>query len=175
MRLTKEDRSTFRHAGSVEWDSRAKALRWLWKNDLPSGYVVYLMVVDDDVKKGGKAEDTKSSTFKKRMEGEFGAVRQVISGPLPGRPAARWRSRTLDPFKKHAPPALLAGAIVELFAKAIPIAATSEQARKNMLDEEDRLNTKYRGEWTKEGWTRNGTRRFSEDERLDAETRSDSD
>src|SRR4051812_34695281 len=136
MRLTKEDRSTFRHAGSVEWDSSAKTLRWLWKNDVPSGYVVYLMVVDDDVKKGGKAEDTRSSTFKKRMEGEFGAVRQVISGPIPGRPLARWRSRTLDAFKKHAPPALLAGAIVELFAKAMPIAASPEQTRKNMLDEE---------------------------------------
>jgi hypothetical protein len=162
MRLTNEDRSAFVRAGSVEWDSSARDFRWSWEVDIPSDYVVYLMVVDDDVKKGGKAEDTKSSTFKKRIEGEFGSVRQVISGPIPGRQLARWRLKPPDPFKKHAPPVLLAGNTVELFAKAMPTGPTPEQARKNMRDEEDRLNIKYRGEWTKEGWTRNGTRRFPE-------------
>lgn len=162
MKLTHEDRSAFRRAGSVEWDFSARDLRWSWETDIPSGYVVYLMVVDDDVKKGGKAEDTKSSTFKKRMEGEFGSVRQVISGPIPGRPLARWRLKLPDPFKKHAPPVLLAGKTVVLFAKAMPSEPTPEQSRKNMRDEEDRLNIKYRGEWTKEGWTRNGTRRLPE-------------
>jgi hypothetical protein len=162
MRLTNEDRSAFRRAGSVEWDSSARDFRWSWETDIPFGYVVYLMVVEDDVKKGGKAEDTRSSTFKKRMEGEFGSVRQVISGPIPGRPLARWRLKPLDPFKKHAPPVLLAGNAVVLFAKAMPTEPTPEQARKKMREEEDRLNIKYRGEWTKEGWTRNGTRRFPE-------------
>ena len=74
------------------------------------------------------------------MEGEFGSVRQVISGPIPGRPLARWRLKLPDHFKKHAPPVLLAGKTVVLFAKAMPSEPTPEQSRKIMRSEEDRLN-----------------------------------
>jgi hypothetical protein len=115
------------------------------------------MVVDHDVKKAGKAENTSSSTFKKRMESEFRTARQVICGPLPGRPLPKWRLKPYDPFKKHAPPALLADCTVELWAKALP----TKQAMKH---EEDRLKIKYRGEWTQEGWWKDGRRRWADGE-----------
>ena len=155
MRISSEERQACRCAGTVAWDSTQRALRWTWEPNVPSGYVVYLMVVDHEVKKAGKAENTSSSTFKKRMQSEFSAARQVICGPLPGRPLPRWRLRPFDPFKKHAPPTLLAGRTVELWAKGLP-------TKQSMLDQEDRLNEKYRGEWTKQGWTKDGRRRLAE-------------
>jgi hypothetical protein len=61
-------------------------LVWTWQQTVPTGYVVYLMLIDGDVKKGGIAKDTATSTFKKRMQSEFASVRQVIVGPIPGKP-----------------------------------------------------------------------------------------
>ena len=156
MKISREELHTaeFRRAGTVVPDA-TKILRLEWEADVPSGHVVYLMIVDDEVKKAGKAEDTKSSTFTARMQSELNTLRQVISGPRPGRPPARWRSRRLDPFKQHAPTAILKNLEVELWAKEQP-------TRQNMMDEEDKLNDKYRGEWTKEGWTKDGRRRPTE-------------
>jgi hypothetical protein len=115
------------------------------------------MVVDHDVKKPGKAENTSSSTFKKRMESEFRTARQVICGPLAGRPLPKWRLRPYDPFKKHAPPALEANCTVELWARVFV-------TQKSMQDEENRLLVKYRGEWTDQGWWKDGRRRWAEGE-----------
>ncbi len=151
MKISNEARQSFQCSGTVVWDPTGQTLRWTWHPTVPSGCVVYLMVIDGEVKKGGKAEDTPSSTFKKRMQSEFSVARQVIAGPLPGRPLPQWRLRPLDPFKKHAPPALVAGHTVEFWAKPCP----NKQA---MEIEETKLNMKYRGEWTQEGWTKDGQR-----------------
>lgn len=152
MKISKEElfAAGFKHAGTVVPDP-VSILRINWHPDVPSGNVVYLMIVKGEVKKAGKAEDTRASTFKARMHGEFGAVRQVIAGPIPGRPLPQWRLRPLDPFKKYAPRAILEGHEIEWWAKSLP-------TRQSMLDEEIGLNEKYRGEWTKEGWTRDGRR-----------------
>lgn len=146
MIISDEEQKSFQLSGSVSWDSIAEALVWKWEPSVPSGYVVYLMLVDGDVKKGGIAKDTMASTFKRRMQSEFAVARQVIVGPVHGKPLPRWRAKPLDPFKTHAPPALLAGHIIELWAKAYP-------TQQLMESEEARLNNKYRGEWTKEGRT----------------------
>jgi len=151
MKISDEDRRAFEFSGTVRWEPASQTIVWDWKPAVPTGYVVYLMLVNSDVKKGGIAKDTGASTFKKRMQSEFTVARQVIVGPVPGKPIPRWRQRPLDPFKKHAPPALLAGHTVELWAKSCPTSQT-------MDSEETRLNIKYRGEWTKEGWTRAGQR-----------------
>jgi hypothetical protein len=151
MKITDEDRRDFTLAGTVRWDPTSLTLVWTWRQTVPTGYVVYLMLIDGDVKKGGIAKDTAASTFKKRMQSEFAVVRQVIVGPIPGKPLPGWRQRPLDPGKKNAPPALLAGHTVELWAKSCPTPQL-------MDSEETRLNIKYRGEWTKEGWTRDGQR-----------------
>jgi len=152
MKIADEDRGDFNLAGTVRWDSTSLSLIWTWEQTVPSGYVVYLMLIDGDVKKGGIAKDTaKASTFEKRMQSEFTTARQVIVGPIPGKPLPQWRLKPLDPFKKHAPPPLVAGHTVELWAKSC---ATAQL----MDSEETRLNSKYRGEWTKEGWTTDGQR-----------------
>ncbi len=153
MKIADEDRRNFKLAGTVRWDSTSLMLIWTWEQTVPVGYVVYLMLIDGDVKKGGTARDTEASTFKKRMHSEFTTARQVIVGPIPGKPLPKWRLKPLDPFNKHAPPPLVAGRIVELWAKSC---ATSQL----MDSEEARLNSKYRGEWTKEGWTRDGQRQW---------------
>jgi hypothetical protein len=151
MKITDEDRRDFTLAGTVRWDPISVTLVWTWQQTVPTGYVVYLMLIDGDVKKDGIAKDTATSTFKKRMRSEFASVRQVIVGPIPGKPLPGWRQRPLDPGKTNAPPALLAGHTVELWAKCYPTPQL-------MDSEETRLNIKYRGEWTKEGWTRDGQR-----------------
>jgi len=152
MKISREElqAACFRYAGSVVPDPTS-ILRLEWEPVVPSGFVVYLMIVAGDVKKAGKAEDTGSSTFRKRMQSEFATLRQVIRGPHPGRQPAGWRSRPLDPFKQYAPAAILNGSIVELWAKACP-------TRESMLDEEINLNRRYRGEWTKEGRGKDGPR-----------------
>lgn len=158
MKISDVDRRAFEFSGTVRWDPASQRLVWDWKPAVPTGYVVYLMLVNSDVKKGGIAKDTPgASTFKKRMQSEFTVARQVIVGPLPGKPLPGWRLRPLDPFKMHAPPALLAGHTVELWAKSC-------LTLQSMDSEETRLNLKYRGEWTKEGWTRDGQRLSPADE-----------
>jgi hypothetical protein len=153
MDIDHEDETAFVHAGTVRWDPVVAKPVWIWKPSVPDGFVVYLMVVNREVRKAGKAEDTAKSTFRRRVEDEFRAVGQVIRGPLPGRPLPKWRTRKLDPFKQHASPVLLAGHHVDVYARSF---ATREE----MKHEEDRLNEKYRGDWTDQGWTRNGQRRL---------------
>lgn len=153
MEIDDEDLRAFVHAGTLEWEPHSARPQWSWKPEVPAGYVVYLMVVDSEVRKGGKAEETRTSTFKRRVEDEFRTVGQVIRGPIPGRPPAAWRTKKLDPFKTNAPPVLLGGRRINVYAKPC-------ESRAAMKHEEDRLNDKYRGDWTKEGWTRDGRRRL---------------
>lgn len=126
MKIADEDRMAFTPAGAVRWDPAGQALVWTWEATIPTGYVVYLMLVQSDVKKGGIAKDTSGSTFKKRMQSEFAVVRQVIVGPIPGKPLPAWRLRPLDPFKKHAPPYLVAGHTVDSIS--LPPARKSKAA-----------------------------------------------
>ena len=153
MEIDPEDAAAFVHAGTVKWDPVGAKPVWNWKPTIPKGFVVYLMVVDREVRKGGKAEETPKSTFKRRVQDEFKAAAQVIRGPVLGRPLPQWRSKRLDPFKQHAPPVLLAGHEVDVYARPL-------QTREEMKNEEDRLNEKYRGDWTRQGWTRSGQRRL---------------
>jgi hypothetical protein len=148
-----EDLEVFVLAGTVVWEPSSAWLQWSWRPEVPVGYVVYLMVVDREVRKGGKAEETKTSTFKRRVQDEFRTVGQVLRGPIPGRPLAAWRTKKFDPFKTNAPAVLLAGHRVDVYAK--PYVSFAE-----MKSEEDRLNDKYRGDWTAQGWTRDGRRRL---------------
>jgi hypothetical protein len=153
VEIDDEDLEAFVHAGTVVWEPSSARLKWSWRPEVPVGYVVYLMVVDREVRKGGKAEETRTSTFKRRVQDEFRTVGQVIRGPISGRRLAAWRTRKLDPFKTNAPPVLLAGHRVDLYAK--PCASFAEMKR-----EEDRVNDKYRGDWTAQGWNRDGRRRL---------------
>ena len=153
MEIDNEDEAAFDLAGTVKWDPVVAKLVWKWKAIVPNGCVVYLMVVNREVRKGGKAEETLTSTFKRRVQDEFRVVGQVIRGPIPGRPLPKWRTKKLDPFKQHAAPVLLAGHPVDIYAKPFP---TWEEMKR----EEDRLNEKYRGDWTYQGWTRSGHRRL---------------
>lgn len=143
MDITREELlgAGFRRAGSVLPDS-SSTVRVLIDRDV-HGFVVYMMVVSHEVKKVGTT-GRNGSSFKKRMFSTFAALRQVITGPVPGRPAARWRSRPLDPFKTHAPAIFAAGLEVELWVSECP-------SLELMMAKETELNTKYTPEWTKEG------------------------
>jgi hypothetical protein len=134
-------RAGFRRAGSVVPDP-LKTVRVHVDPDW-RGFVVYIMVVNQEVKKVGTT-GRNGSSLAKRMAATFSALRQVIVGPVPGRPAARWRSRPLDPFKTHAPASILAGHEVQLWASVWP-------SFEIMMAKETELNNKYTPEWTKEG------------------------
>lgn len=99
VEIDDEDLEAFIHAGTVVWEPSSGRLQWSWRPEVPVGYVVYLMVVDREVRKGGKAEETRTSTFKRRVQDEFRTVGQVLRGPIAGRPLAAWRTKKLDPFK----------------------------------------------------------------------------
>ena len=143
MDITAEelDRAGFRRAGSV-WPDPAKAVRVQIDWEV-HGFVVYMMVVNGEVKKVGTT-GRNGSSFKMRMFSTFAALRQVITGPVQGRPPARWRSRSLDPFKTHAPAMFAAGLTVELWVSECP-------SLDLMMAKETELNNKYAPEWTKEG------------------------
>ena len=143
MKITEDElrAAGFSRAGSVMSDP-LKTIRVQIDWDAP-GFVVYMMIVNDEVKKVGTT-GRKDSSFKKRMFSTFYALRQVITGPVAGRPPARWRSRPLDPFKAHAPTVILSGQVVELWASEC---ATFEF----MIAKETELNNMYTPEWTKEG------------------------
>jgi hypothetical protein len=114
------------------------------------------MVVNREIKKFGTT-GRQNSSFTKRMRSTFHALRQVIRGPIPGRPPARWRSRRLDPFKEHAPSVISAGLRIELWA-------TECLSFEAMMARETDLNTKYVPEWTKEGRRYRATRLTNENE-----------
>jgi hypothetical protein len=107
------------------------------------GYAVYLMVVDREVKKSGHAGKGKAG-FKRRLPSEFSCLRKVIAGGLPYRGDFPWKHRV--------PVAMLAGTVVELWVK-------KHEDVQLMQNEEDELNEYYRGEWAKQGWTKDRTRR----------------
>jgi hypothetical protein len=50
MKITNEDRRDFKLAGTVRWDPTSLTLVWTWEQTQPTGYVVYLMLIDGDVK-----------------------------------------------------------------------------------------------------------------------------
>ena len=61
MKNSDEERRTFAHSGTVRWDSTSQALIWAWQSTVPTGYVVYLMLIDGDVKKAGIAKESAAS------------------------------------------------------------------------------------------------------------------
>jgi hypothetical protein len=121
----------FQRAGTVYPDSgRTCRVQIDW--DIP-GYAVYAMRVGNEVKKFGTT-GRKNSGFKGRMHSTFSALRQTI---LKGPP---YRG---DPFKTHAPAAILASQEIELWVRP------STEATFEL--EESELNNRYRPQWTKEG------------------------
>ncbi len=143
MNITEDDLKSegFRRAGTV-FPDRSRTLVVQIDRDLP-GFVVSAMVVNREVKKFGTT-GRKNSSFARRMHSTFHALRQVIGGPVPGRPPAHWRSRQLDPFKEHAPEVILAGQQIELWTTECP-------SFEVMMARETELNGRYVPEWTKEG------------------------
>jgi hypothetical protein len=131
----------FKRAGTVYPDPR-RMVRVDITEDVP-GCVAYLMRVKGEVKKVG-ITGTGASGFRQRMNSTFSALRTVMTGPRPGRPPARWRSRKFDPFKEHAPATIRAGHEIELWALRCR-SVDSTKAK------ETELNQKFRPKWTKEG------------------------
>lgn len=133
----------FRRAGTVFPDAtRVVRVQVDWA---ASGFVVYLMVVNHEVKKAGTT-GRKNSTFEGRMHSTFSALRRVI---IDGPPYLG------DPFKQYAPAAILAGQEVELWAQELTVDTFEAK--------ETELNSTYRGEWAKEGWTKGGRRLFPDE------------
>lgn len=120
------------------WEGLFVVENW-WNVD---GFAVYLMVVNGEVKKAGQTGKG-NSNFKTRMESSFNCLRPVIAAGPPYQG---------DPFKRYASVAMVEGRKVELWVK-------KESTLESMVAEEAELNEHYRGEWTKEGWSSNGTRR----------------
>ena len=106
------------------------------------GFVVYIMRVNGEFMKGGKARGTSAgSRYKARVTSEFNCLKTPGRCPLMG--TGTWAGG--DPWHRHAVPALRTqGTVVELFAKSYATA-------KEMEEDETELNNFYRGLWTKEG------------------------
>jgi hypothetical protein len=96
----------FRRAGVVRQDA-AHVVRVTMFGAF-SGFVVYLMVVNGEVKKAGTTGRKNSTLLEGRMRSTFSALRQVIrrGPPYSG-----------DPFKTLAPVTVLAGKEVEIWAR----------------------------------------------------------
>jgi hypothetical protein len=138
------------------------------------GWVTYVHVLEDEFKKAGKTDNDES--FAGRMRSSYYALRRTIelmnNGMLRyvGDVLYRVDSMTGEsmrpyeedfPWKHRVPVALLEGRLIELWAK-------SHLSRNAMLLEECKLNRRYRGEWAREGWTRDRRRHTPDlrDERL---------
>jgi len=106
------------------------------------GWATYIHIVNHEFKKAGST-GTGNASFKTRMEQSYGCLRLVIAGGPPYRG---------DPWKRYAPATILAQQEIELWVKPQP-------SIEDMFAEEDALNRHYMGEWSKEGWTRDGMRR----------------
>jgi hypothetical protein len=133
MNISKEELEAagFRRAGTVYPDP-AKVVRVQIDWDV-QGFVVYIMVVNNEVKKVGST-GRKHSAFKGRMHSTFSALRTVMQAGPP---------YLGDPFKQHAPATILSNQEIELWAQEFT--ADTFQAK------ETELNNKYQPEWTKEG------------------------
>jgi hypothetical protein len=124
------------------------------------GWVTYVHVLNGEFKKAGKTENDES--FAGRMKGSYTCLRKPIDMMNRGvlvhlnetlyyvDAASGSLSRPYEqdfPWKHRVPIALIARSTVALWAR-------SHETRQAMLDEEDRLNLRYRGEWAKEGWSK---------------------
>ncbi len=114
------------------------------------GFVVYIMRVNGEVMKCGKA----AKTYPKRVKDEFNCLRDpsVLASGVRGCKVMRagtWATEA-DDFHRYGVPALRTpGTVVEVFA-------ASYATEGEMLAVEDELNNYYRGLWTQEGqpgWT----------------------
>ena len=112
----------------------------VWRDD--RGHVVYIMVVNGEFKKAGHTETPLST----RMRGSFNSLKHKMTDRADH---PRYQEKT---FKEHARATIRAGDEIELWAQSF-------ESSEAMAREEDELNTHYCGEWTKEGWKRDGTRR----------------
>lgn len=143
MKITRDELAAygFRRGGTVFPDP-ATVLRVEIERDF-TGFVVYMMVVNDEVMKAGKTE----GGFRTRMLSSFNSLKNKM-GDKADHP--RYQEQT---FKEHAQATIRAGHQVELWA-------TSCETGAQMLAMEKELNDKYRGIWTKEGKHRNTNRGF---------------
>ncbi len=134
---------TVTHRSPIQFDMTFDARR------RPS-FVVYIMRVNGEVVKCGKA----AGTYPARVKQEFQCLRDPSQVPRGQKgctvmKAGTWATAA-DDFHRYGVPALRTpGTVVEVFAASY---ATKEE----MLAVEDELNNYYRGLWTQEGqpgWT----------------------
>jgi hypothetical protein len=101
---------------------------------LEHGFVVYVMVVDEEFMKAGKTE----TPLSRRMRSTFNSLKNKMGGRA-NHP--RYQEKT---FKEHAQATIRANQPVEIWAKE----CLSHEA---MMTTEALLNECYKGLWTKEG------------------------
>jgi hypothetical protein len=144
MNITSEELHAdgFWRAGTVYPDA-AETLRVEIDRDV-HGFVVYVMVVKQEVVKAGKTETLLSI----RMRSTFNALKNKMNAYADH---PRYQEKT---FKEHAQATIRAGQQVELWARHFP-------SRELMMAKEAELNNKYRGIWTKEGQHRAPVNRVS--------------
>lgn len=137
MKITSEELEAdgFWRAGTV-FPDELKTLRLQIDRDV-HGFVVYIMVVDQEFMKAGKTE----TPLRERMGGTFNSLKNKM-GARAEHP--RYQEKT---FKEHAQATIRAGKEIELWARDM-------LTRDAMLAKEDQLNRRYCGIWTKEGKTR---------------------
>ncbi len=134
MKITDEELRArgFWRAGTVSPDP-VNTLRVEMSRDA-HGFVVYVMVVDQEFMKAGKTETPLST----RMRSTFNSLKNKM-GTRADHP--RYQEKT---FKEHAQATIRANRQVELWA-------TECKSHAEMMALEDALNRQYRGLWTKEG------------------------
>jgi hypothetical protein len=101
------------------------------------GFVVYIMVVNQEFMKAGKTE----TPLSKRMHSTFNSLKNKM-GDRADHP--RYQEKT---FKEHAQVAIREKQEIELWAQEFP-------SFESMMAKEKELNDEYQGLWTKEGQRR---------------------
>lgn len=134
MRITSDELHAmgFWRAGAVYPDPTS-TLRVQIDRDV-HGFVVYVMVVNQEVVKAGKTETPLST----RMKSTFNSLKNKM-GDRADHP--RYQEKT---FKEHAPATIRAGHEIEIWAQDLGSFSA-------MRSKEDELNRNYKGIWTKEG------------------------
>ena len=134
MKITSEELQAdgFWRAGTV-FPDELKTLRLQIDRDV-HGFVVYIMVVNEEFMKAGKTE----TPLKMRMASTFNALKNKM-GSRADHPS--YQEKT---FKEHAQATVRAGREIELWAQDMLTVDA-------MLAKEDQLNRRYCGLWTKEG------------------------
>lgn len=122
----------FQRAGSVYPDPMTTLRVQIDQN--ATGFLVYLMIVEGEVKKAGKTGGSLST----RMHSTFNALKKKMTTHADH---PRYQEQT---FKERAQATIRAGQLVEIWVKVFPTEG-------EMLAAESALNNNYRGEWTKEG------------------------